>query len=117
MRQSQTVFLDLWRFRIDTPVLFSRFNRRQVALGSLGLSVPDRVPCRGSLLALLRGYRIEGCPPLLNVLAFAVRTDNPALLILRDCQDFRELFVAGPTKKIILGHDYLPAEKRYGRKS
>src|SRR6516225_11297100 len=35
-----------------------------------------------TLLTLLRGYRVEGCSPLLNVLAFAVRTDGPALLVL-----------------------------------
>ena len=36
--------------------------------------------------------------------------DNLALLMLRDCQDFRELFLAGPTEIIVLGHDYLPIE-------
>src|SRR5215831_6511347 len=41
-----------------------------------------------TLLTLLRGDRVKGCPPLLNVPAFAVRTDDPALLILRKCQDF-----------------------------
>src|SRR6266849_776740 len=66
---------------------------------------------RGSnLLTLLRGYCIEGSPPLLYVLAFAVGADNPALLILRDCQDFQEFFVAGPTQESVLGHDSLPVE-------
>src|SRR6266478_1289968 len=66
---------------------------------------------RGStLLTLLRGHRIEGCPPLLYVLALTVRTDDLALLILRDCQDFREFFVAGPTQESVLGHDFLPVE-------
>src|SRR6266852_9213710 len=64
---------------------------------------------RLTLLALLRGHCIEGCPPLLNVLAFAVGADNPALLILRDCQDFREFFIAGPTEKTVLGHSSLPS--------
>ena len=63
------------------------------------------------LLTLLRGDRVEGCPPLLNVLAFAVRTDDPALLVLRKCQDFREFFFAGATEKIVSGHDFLPVEK------
>src|SRR5216684_871446 len=57
-----------------------------------------------TLLALLRGHCMEGCPPLLHVFAFAVRTDNLALLMLRECQDFRELFLAGPTEIIVLGH-------------
>jgi hypothetical protein len=39
-----------------------------------------------------------------------VRADNPALLMLWNCQDFREFFVAGSTEKIVLGHDFLPAE-------
>ena len=64
-----------------------------------------------TLLTLLRGDRVEGCPPLLNVPAFAVWTDDPALLVLRKCQDFREFFFAGATKKLIPGHDFLPVEK------
>ena len=64
-----------------------------------------------TLLTLLRGDRVEGCPPLLNVPAFAVRTDDPALLVLRKCQDFREFFFAGATEKIVSGHDFLPVEK------
>ena len=64
-----------------------------------------------SLLTLLRGDRVEGCPPLLNVPAFAVRTDDPALVVLRKCQDFREFFFAGATEKIVSGHDFLPVEK------
>src|SRR6266481_3053469 len=39
-------------------------------------------PGDSTLLTLFRGYCIEGCPPLLYILAFAVRTDNLALLIL-----------------------------------
>src|SRR5712664_3450947 len=74
-------------------------------------SSADVIPeAQASLLTLLRGHRIEGCPPLLYVLAFAVGADNLALLMLRDCQDFRELFLAGPTEIIVLGHDYLPIE-------
>jgi len=57
------------------------------------------------------GHRVEGCPPLLNVLAFAVRTDDPALRVLRKCQDFRKFFFAGATEKIVSGHDFLPVEK------
>jgi len=64
-----------------------------------------------TLLTLLRGDRVEGCPPLLNVPAFAVWTDDPALLVLRKCQDFREFFFAGATEKIVSGHDFLPVEK------
>ena len=60
-----------------------------------------------TLLTLLRGHRVEGCPPLLNVLAFAVRTDNSAFPILRKCQDFREFPLTNPTEKIVLGHDVL----------
>jgi len=64
-----------------------------------------------TLLTLLRSNRVEGCPPLLNVLAFAVWTDDPALLVLRKCQDFREFFFAGATEKLVPGHDFLPVEK------
>ena len=64
-----------------------------------------------TLLTLLRGDRVEGCPPLLNVLAFAVWTDDPALRVLRKYQDFREFFFAGATEKIVSGHDFLPVEK------
>jgi len=64
-----------------------------------------------TLLTLLRGDRVEGGPPLLNVPAFAVGTDDPALLVLRKCQDFREFFFAGATEKIVSGHDFLPVEK------
>lgn len=39
-------------------------------------------PRDSTLLTLLRRHRAEGCPPLFNILGFAVRTDNPALLIL-----------------------------------
>src|SRR5437016_12695668 len=65
-----------------------------------------------TLLALLRGYCIEGRPPLLYVLTFAVRADNPALLMIRKCQGFRELFLAGPTEIIVLGHSSLPSALR-----
>ena len=64
-----------------------------------------------TLLTLLRGDRVEGCPPLLNVLAFAVRTGDPALLVLRKCQDFREFFFAGTTEKLVPGHEFLPVER------
>jgi hypothetical protein len=47
---------------------------------------------------------------MLYVFAIAVRTENPAFLMLRNCQGFGELFVAGPTEKTVLGHDYLPIE-------
>ena len=63
-----------------------------------------------TLLTLLRGDRVKGCPPLLNVPAFAVRTDDPALRVLRKCQDFRKFFFAGATEKIVSGHDFLPVE-------
>src|SRR6266852_7718805 len=73
---------------------------------------------RGStLLTLLRGHRIEGCPPLLYVLAFAVGADNLALPMLRDCQEFRELFLAGSTEIIVLGHDSLPVENSSQRRA
>jgi mono/diheme cytochrome c family protein len=39
-----------------------------------------------------------------------MRAHNPALLVFRKCQDFQKLFVAGPTEKIVLGHDFLPVE-------
>jgi hypothetical protein len=70
-----------------------------------------------TLLTLLRGHHVEGCPPLLNVLAFAVRTDDPAVLVLRKCQGFREFFFAGATEKIVLGHDFLPVEKALLKRS
>src|SRR5260370_14475731 len=37
-------------------------------------------------------------------------TGDLALLVLGDCQDFRELFLAGSTQKTVLGHDHLPVE-------
>jgi hypothetical protein len=69
-----------------------------------------RLSQRLTLLALLRGHFIERCPPLLYVFAFAVLADDPALLILRNSQDFREFFVAGTTEKSVLGHNFLPVE-------
>src|SRR5271169_5002591 len=48
-------------------------------------SSADVIP-EAQLLTLLRGHGIEGCPPLLHVLAFAVRADDLALLMLRKCQ-------------------------------
>src|SRR5712692_10523555 len=59
-------------------------------------------------LALLRGDRKEGCPPLLHVLASAVWAGGLALLMLRKGQDFREFLLAGSTEKIVLGHSSLP---------
>jgi len=64
-------------------------------------------PRDSTVLTLLRSHRVEGCPPLFNVLAFAVRTDNSAFPILRKCQDFREFPLTNPTEKIVLGHDVL----------
>jgi hypothetical protein len=61
-----------------------------------------------TLLTLLGGHREEGRPPLLYVLAFALRANYLILLVLRDCQDFGELVFAGSTEKIVLGHDFLP---------
>ena len=66
-----------------------------------------------TLLTLLRGDRVEGCPPLLNVLAFAVWTDDPALLVLRKCQDFREFFFAGATKNSYRGMTSSPSNRSY----
>lgn len=68
------------------------------------------------LLAFLRGHCVEGCPPLLHVLASAVRANDPAFLIFRKGQDFRELLLAGPTEEIVLEHDFLPQEKHDGQK-
>jgi len=45
-------------------------------------------PRDSTLLTLLRGYGIEGYPPLLYVIAFTVRTDDLVLLMLRNCKGF-----------------------------
>src|SRR5712692_5537829 len=58
---------------------------------------------RLTLLALLRGHCVEGCPPLLHVLAFAVRADNLALLMLRECQDFENSFLQAWQRKLYWG--------------
>jgi len=71
----------------------------------------DVIPGTQAVLTLLRGHGVEGCPPLFNVLALAVGTDNPAFLILRKCHGFREFFIAGSTKEIVLGHDFPPHGK------
>jgi hypothetical protein len=61
-----------------------------IPLGTLGWGAIPRL----SLLPLLRGYCIKRCPPLLYVLALAMRADDPAFLMLRYSQDFREFGVA-----------------------
>jgi hypothetical protein len=59
----------------------------------------------------------KAAPPLLYVLAFALRASYLTLLVLRDCQDFGELMFAGSTKKIVVGHNFLPNLKRFITKS
>ena len=76
------------------------------------LSPHSRLSRRLTLLALPRSHCKEGCPPLLHVLAFAVRTDSAALLMLGECHDFRKLFFASPTQKIVLRHGSLPIAGR-----
>ena len=89
----------------------AEYRARLTLFLAWSFSSADVIAETQTLLTLLRGDRVEGCPPLLNVPAFAVRTDDPALLVLRKCQDFREFFFAGATKKLIPGHDFLPVEK------
>ena len=89
----------------------AEYRARLTLFPAWSFSSADVIAETQTLLTLLRGDRVEGCPPLLNVPAFAVRTDDPALLVLRECQDFREFFFAGATEKIVSGHDFLPVEK------
>jgi len=89
----------------------AEYRARLTLFPAWSFSSADVIAETQTLLTLLRGDRVEGCPPLLNVPAFAVRTDDPALVVLRKCQDFREFFFAGATEKIVSGHDFLPVEK------
>src|SRR5260370_28642794 len=77
---------------------------------NLSKCIRASVPLRSG--ALLRGDGREGGPALLDLVTATVRAGSLFRVMLCDCQNLRESFLAGVADELIVGHTDLPGPGR-----